>query len=63
MTDKTRSYIWLAFALLSLICVADQAIDMIRGDKKWWHLVTLIVITAFCTKYYFCYRKKAQDGN
>lgn len=60
MTDKTRSYIWLILAILSLICVVSRAVDLANGDKEWWHLITTMVITAFCTRYFICYRKKAQ---
>ncbi len=60
LTNKTRSYIWLVFAILSLFCVVSRAIDTATGDKEWCHLVTTIVITAFCTRFYLCYRRKAK---
>lgn len=59
-TDKTRSYIWLVFAIFSLICVISRVVDLAHGDKEWWHLVTTIVVTALCFRFYLCYRKKAQ---
>lgn len=61
LTDKMRSYIWLALAILSLICVISRALDLAQNDKEWWHLVSTIVMTAFCTRFYLCYRKKAQE--
>lgn len=60
ISDKTRSYIWLTFAVLSFICAISRIVDLVQGDKEWWHLVTTLVITALCTKYFFCYRKKAR---
>lgn len=62
LTDKTRSYIWMVLAILSLICVISRVVDFIQGDKEWWHLVSSIVMTAFCTRFYFCYRRKAQTN-
>lgn len=60
LTNKTRSYIWLCFAILSLICVISRIVDVAMGDKEWWHLVTTIIMTSFCIRFYICYRQKAQ---
>ncbi len=62
MTDKTRSYIWLVLAILSLICVVSRVMDLAYGSKEWRYLVASIVMTAFCTRSYLCYRKKAQEA-
>ncbi len=60
LTDKTRSCIWLGFAILSLICVISRIVDVALGDKEWWHLVATVIMTAFCTRFYLCYRRKAR---
>jgi len=33
------------------------------GSVEWWNLITAVVITAFCIKFYFCYRKQVKRGN
>lgn len=35
---------------------------MIDGSAEWWSLASAIVITAFCTKFYLCYRKQVKNG-
>ncbi len=62
MTDKTRSYIWMGFAIFSLICVVSRVVHLVQGDKEWWELVTTIIMTALCVRFSICYRKKAQEA-
>ncbi len=61
MTDKTRSNIWLGFAIFSIICVISRAYHIAMGEKEWWHLVTTIAMTGFCIKFFLCYRRKAKS--
>ncbi len=60
LTNKTRSNIWLVLVILSLVCVVSRGVDIASGDKEWWHLVSTIVMTIFCTRFYLCYRRKAK---
>ncbi len=62
MTDKTRSYIWLVFGVLSLICAIIKIADVTSGDKEWGNLITMIVTTVFFFRYYLCYRRKSKAG-
>lgn len=63
LSNKVKRNIWLALAILSVGCVIDRVIRVIDGSVEWWNLVTAIVITAFCTKFYLCYRKQVKHGN
>lgn len=63
INNKVKRNIWLTLAILSVGCVIDRMIRVIDGSVEWWNLVTAIVITAFCTRFYLCYRKKVKRGN
>lgn len=63
LSNKVKRNIWLILAILSVGCVIDRVIRVIDGSVEWWNLVTAIVITAFCTKFYLCYRKQVKHGN
>lgn len=62
-SNKVKRNIWLTLAILSVGCIIDRAIRVIDGSIEWWNLVATIVITAFCTKFYLCYRKQVKRGN
>lgn len=61
LSNRVRRNIWLTLAVASSICVVDRAIRVIDGSVEWWNLVSAIVITAFCVKFYLCYRKKVKN--
>lgn len=63
LSNKVKRNIWLILAILSVGCIIDRAIRAIYGSIEWWNLVATIVITAFCTKFYLCYRKQVKRGN
>lgn len=63
LNNKVKRNIWLTLAILSVGCIIDRAIRVIDGSIEWWNLVTAIVITAFCTRFYLCYRKQVKLGN
>lgn len=63
LSNKVKRNIWLTLAILSVGCIIDRAIRVIDGSVEWWNLVATIVITAFCTKFYICYRKQVKRGN
>lgn len=63
LSNEVKRNIWLTFAILSVGCIIDRAIRVIDGTVEWWNLVATIVITAFCTKFYLCYRKQVKRGN
>lgn len=58
MNDKLRSYIWLFLAVLSAVCAIIRMIDVFNGMAEWSTLVAMAVVVAFCTKNYFCYKRK-----
>lgn len=63
LSNKVKRNIWLILAILSVGCIIDRAIRAIDGSIEWWNLVATILITAFCTKFYLCYRKQVKRGN
>lgn len=58
LSNKVKRNFWLTLAILSVGCIIDRAIRVIDGTIEWWNLVATIVITAFCTKFYLCYRNR-----
>lgn len=63
ISNRTKKNIWLALAVLSLVAVIDLAIRVADGSVEWWNLVSVIIITFFCTRFYFCYRRQVKIGN
>ena len=41
----------------------DRAVRIVDGSVEWWSLLSSIIITALCTKFYMCYRKQVKRGN
>lgn len=62
LSNKTKRNIWLTLSILSIGCIIDRTIRVIDGSIEWWNLVMAIVICAFCTKFYLCYRKQVKHG-
>lgn len=60
ISDKVKRNIWLTLAVISLTAIIDRAIRVIDGSLDWWNLISAIIITGCCTKFYLCYRKKVQ---
>lgn len=63
ISNRTKRNIWLTLAILSLGAVIDRAIRVADGSVEWWSLVSAIIITIFCTRFYFCYRSQVRAGN
>lgn len=61
-SNRVKRNIWLALAILSLVAVVDRSVRVIYGTMEWWNLASAIVITAFCTKFYLCYRRQVKDS-
>ncbi len=62
LSNKVKRNIWLTLSILSIGCIIDRTIRVIDGSVEWWNLVMAIVICAFCTKFYLCYRKQVKHG-
>lgn len=63
LSNKVRRNIWLTLAVVSAVCVVDRAVRVIDGSVEWWNLVSAIIITVLCVKFYLCYRRKVNNGN
>lgn len=60
LSDKTKRNIWLTLAITSILAVINRTIKLAAGETEWWSLASAIVILAYCTKFYLCYRRKAR---
>lgn len=63
LSNKVKRNIWLTLAILSVGCIIDRVLRVIDGSVEWWNLITAVLITAFCTRFYLCYRKQVKRGN
>lgn len=63
LSNKVKRNIWLTFAILSFMAVVDRAIRLCDGSIEWWQLVSAMVTTALCSKFYICYRREVKRGN
>lgn len=62
LSNRVKRNIWLTLSTLSIDCIIDRTVRVIDGSAEWWSLASAIVITAFCTKFYLCYRKQVKSG-
>lgn len=63
INNKVKRNVWLTLAIMSTACIADRAIRVADGSLELWNLVTTIIITGLCTKFYLCYRRQVRKGN
>lgn len=63
ISNKIKRNVWLTLAIMSTACIADRAIRVADGSLEWWNLVSAVIITALCTKFYLCYRRQVREGN
>ncbi len=62
LSNRVKRNVWLVMAVLSLAAVIDRAIRVIDGSLEWWELLSAVIITALCTKFYCDYRKLVKQG-
>lgn len=63
LSNRVKRNIWLTLAILSGLAIIDRAIRIAMGELDWWQLVSVIIITAFCIKFYLCYHRQVKRGN
>lgn len=63
ISNRVKRNVWLVPAVMSVGAVVDRVIHVAEGTVEWWNLVSAIVITAFCVKFYLCYRREVKNGN
>lgn len=63
LSNRVKRNIWLTLTIMSGIAVIDRAVRVATGSGEWWNLVSAIIITALCAKFYICYRKQVKRGN
>lgn len=52
LSNRAKRNIWLTLAILSTLVTIDRAIRIVMGDLDWWQLVSAVIITAFCFRFY-----------
>ncbi len=62
-SNRVKRNIWLTLTIMSLIAIIDRIIRVADGSVEWWQLISTIVITALCAKFYLCYRRQVKRGN
>ena len=60
ISNRVKRNVWLVLAVMSVGAVVDRAIRVAEGTVEWWNLVSAIVITAFCVKFYLCCRREVK---
>lgn len=63
ISNRVKRNVWLVLAVMSVGVVINRAIRVAEGTAEWWDLVSAMVITAFCVKFYLCYRREVKNGN
>ena len=63
ISNRVKRNVWLVLAVMSVGAVVDRVIRVAEETVEWWNLVSAIVITAFCVKFYLCYRREVKNGN
>lgn len=63
LSNRVKRNFWLVLAILSFCRVITRIIGVVYGNVEWWKMVLAIVVMAFCTKFYLCYRHHVKNGN
>ena len=63
LSNRVKRNIWLTLTIMSGLTVIDRAVRIVNGSVEWWNLLSSIIITALCVKFYMCYRKQVKRGN
>ena len=62
LSNRVKRNIWLTLTILSVLAVVDRTIRLIDGSVEWWYLLSTVIITAFCIRFYLCYRRLVRRG-
>lgn len=63
MNNRIRRNIWLTLLVLSGIAIADRILRIAKGSLEWDNLISVIIIFAFCSRFYCSYRNAVKNGN
>lgn len=63
LSNRVKRNIWLTLTIMSGLAVMDRTFRVATGSGEWWNLISAIIITALCAKFYICYRKQVKRGN
>lgn len=57
LSNRVKKNIWLVLLIVSIVGIIDRSIRVADGSLDWWNLVSVIIIAAFCARYYINCRK------
>ncbi len=63
LSNRVKQNIWLTLTILSVLAVIDRAVRVVEGSVGWWNLLSPIIVTALCGKFFMSYRKQVKRGN
>ena len=63
LNDRIRRNIWLALTVMSVAVIIDRLVTVIDGTIEWPGLLCALIIFAFCTRSFLCYRRKLKARN
>ncbi|MDE5886227.1 MAG: hypothetical protein K2J48_03430 [Muribaculaceae bacterium] len=63
VSNRVKRNIWLTLSILSIFVIVDRIIRIVMGELDWWQLVSAVIISGFCIKFYLCYRRQVNADN
>lgn len=63
LSNRVKRNIWLTLTILSGLAIIDRSVRVVEGSIEWWNLLSAIIVTALCGKFFMCYRKQVKRGN
>ena len=59
LSNRVKRNIWLTLTILSALTIIDRTVRVVEGSVEWWNLLSAVIVTALCGKFFMCYRKQA----
>ncbi len=63
LSNRVKRNIWLTLTILSALTIIDCTVRVVEGSVEWWNLLSAVIVTALCGKFFMCYRKQVKRGN
>lgn len=63
VSNRVKRNIWLTLSIMSIGTVIDRSIRYFDGSIEWHSLMASVIISAFCFRFYLCFRKEVRRGN
>ena len=63
LSNRIKRNIRLTLTIMSGVAIIDRTVRVAEGSVGWWNLLSAIIVTALCGKFFMCYRKQVKRGN